>query len=907
MRIRKALLGGVALLAIALSAPAGAAALGPPCTLESSAECFGIESVDASLSTTQAGGHPDLGLDVEVKQDPESEPNVFGLHDSYGPTRHLRFNTPPGLIGDPNVLGIPQQCTVQELLSWTEEGGGCPNGSQIGRSTIAAYGLTTKFVEPVYMMAPPGGDVVARLGTIAGLYPTFIDIRVRSEDDYGLVADVRDAPTIARLVALETKLWGVPAAESHDTERCTPIEAFNGCVNSPPRPPGSRPLPFLTNPTRCGVPLTMGVSAASWVEPERLQANEVKAPFPTITGCNRLPFGPSLAVEPTNRRAAAPTGLDMTLRLPAADGVDVLEPSHIKDIRIDLPAGLATNPASADGLGTCSAQQVHFKERVSAQCPESAKLASTEFEIPALPRRMKGAIYLREPVPGNPFRIWVVADDLGAHVKLEGQLDVDKSTGQIKSVVLDSPQAPVREVNLRFKSGSRAPLANPSSCGTYLTHYDFTPWSGGPDAEGDTPMQIDEGCDTGAFAPQLSAGATDPSAGKHSPFLFTLTRQDGEQNPAGLELSLPPGLVATLAGVARCEGAAAQSGQCPAASRIGRVITAVGAGPAPLWVPQPGKRPTAFYLAGPYKGAPLSTIAVVPAQAGPFDFGDEVVRNAIYVDPTTGQVTAKSDPLPQIIEGVPVNYRTIHVALDREGFTLNPTSCKAKATIATLTSSQGALATASSRFRASECEKLSFKPHLSFRLFGPTNRGGHPKLKATLKMPKGGANIAATSVALPSSEFLDNAHIRTICTRVQFAAESCPAGAIYGHATAKTPLFEETLSGPVYLRSSSNELPDLVAALKGPSSLPVEVNLVGRVDSDSQGGIRNTFEIVPDAPVSEFTLTMQGADKGLLVNSTNICAKTFRATAKFTAHNGRKKTVRPAVKASCGKGGKKRR
>ena len=889
-------LAGLALAALALAAE-------EPCQLEPREKCFGLEAVEASLSSTQAGGHPDLTFTFDVEKDPESEPNNFNLKNGYATTRNVRFELPPGLIGDPNVLGFPQQCSAAELAKGALAE--CPNGSQIGISRIFAYDLTATFTEPVYMMQPPGGDVVARVGLIAGLFPTFVDFRVRSESDYGLVADIADASPAATLIRAETTTWGVPADESHDTERCTPKDVFlNSCVKSPPRPPGSLPLPFLTNPTRCGVPLEMSVSASSWSFPDLFDTQT--AAFQPIKGCDKLPFGPSLTVEPTNARAGAPTGLDMTLRLPASVGVDVLEPSQMRDIRIDLPAGLATNPGSADGLGTCSTQQVRFGERVDAECPDAAKLASTEFDIPALPRRMKGAIYLREPEPGNPFRVWIVADDLGAHVKLAGQLNVDKVTGQIKSVVLDAPQAPVREVKLLFKSGFRAPLANPRTCGTYLTHYDFTPWSGGPDAEGDTPMQITEGCDNGGFAPKLTAGTTDDSAGQHAPFVFTLTRSDGEQNPAALELSLPPGLVASLAGIPRCEGAAAEAGACPAASRIGKVITAVGAGPAPLWVPQPGKRPTALYLGGPYKGAPLSTIAVVPAQAGPFDFGDEVVRNAIYVDPVTGQVIVKSDPLPQIVEGVPVAYRTIHVAIDRPNFTLNPTSCREKATTAVLTSAEGALATAASRFRASECEKLGFKPKLFFRLFGPTNRGGHPKLKATLKMPKEGANIAATSVALPPSEFLDQGSIRTVCTRVQFAAKACPAGSIYGFATAKTPLFEERLEGPVYLRSSSNELPDLVAVLKGPPSLPVEVNLTGRVDSIN-GGIRTTFDATPDAPVSQFILTMQGGSKGLLENSRNLCAATYRATAKFTAQNGRRTTLHPAMKATCGKQGKRQR
>jgi hypothetical protein len=905
MKYAIATVASLALALVSTGPAASAFADEPPCTLEPRTRCFGIESVEAALSTTQAGGHPDVTFTFDIKKDPESEPNVFGLKNSYAATRNVRVELPPGLTGDPNVLGSSQQCPTEGLLGFTEPGGGCPNGSQVGLTEVAVYGQRQIFVEPVYMMTPPGGDVVARLGFIGAIFPIFVDLRVRSESDYGLVADITDAPAVARLIRATTTTWGIPADPSHDTERCTPAQVLHHCVASERRPPGSRAIAFMTNPTRCGVPLAMDVSASSWAFPDLF--DEKSAPFPPIAGCEKLTFGPQLSTEPTSHRAASPTGLDVTIRLPGPDGANVLEPSEARDIRVDLPEGFVTNASSADGLSTCSVQQVRFGERVNAECPDAAKLASAEFDIPALPRRMKGAIYLREPEPGNPFRIWVVADDLGAHVKLPGQLEVDKQTGQIHSVVFDIPQFPVRETRLLFKSGFRAPLTTPESCGTFVTHSSFTPWSGTSPVESNSPAVITEGCDTGGFAPALSAGSTDAAAGQHAPFLFTLTREDGEQNPAALSLSLPTGLVATLTGIPRCEGMAAETGKCPAGSRIGKVVTAVGSGPTPLWVPQAGKRPTAFYLGGPYKGAPLSTIAVVPAQAGPFDFGDEVVRNAIFVDPTTGQVSAKSDPLPQIIEGVPVAYRTIHVILDKPDFTLNPTSCREKFTTANLISPKGALATAISRFRASECAKLDFKrPSLSFRLFGGTHRGSHPKLRATLKMSRGGANIAATSVALPHSEFLDQGHIRTVCTRVQFAAKTCPEGSIYGTAVAKTPLFEEHLEGPVYLRSSSHELPDLVVVLKGPASLPVEVNLVGRVDSVN-GGIRTTFEAVPDAPVTEFTLEMQGGAKGLLQNSTNLCAKAHRATAKFTAQNGKKVTLHPTMQASCHKPSKRQR
>jgi hypothetical protein len=886
----------VAMAGLALAAPAGA--IGPPCPESPQSKCYGLESLEASLSTAQAGAHPDLTFGFSVEQDPESEADKKGTHNAYAPTRNVRVEVPPGLIGDPSALGAPQQCTALELQAQH-----CPNGSQIGVVEVNAYSYGI-FKEPLYMMTSPGGEAVARVGFIAVIVPIYIDLQVRSESDYGLVSELTDASSEVNLVKSAVTLWGVPSAKEHDTERCTPEEVFaQNCTKSLPLPPGSRELPFLTNPTRCGVPLSMTVAAASWSEPERF--DEASADFPEISGCDKLPYGPGLTIEPTNRRAGAPTGLDVTARVPASEGVKVLEPSQTRDVRVTLPEGMRINPSAASGLDTCSEAQVRFGERVAAECPDAAKLAGFEVEIPALPRRMKGAIYLREPEPGNLFRFWAVADDLGFHVKLQGQLNVDERTGQLESTVLDIPQAPVRELKLLFKSGFRAPLINPPRCGEYASAYEFVPWSGGSPQVSDSQMTIDEGCEgLGGFSPKLSAGSTDSRGGVHSPFTFTMTREDGEDNIASLDVTLPQGMAATFAGIPRCEGAAAETGQCPAESRIGRVIGAVGAGPLPLWVPQPGKRPTAFYLGGPYKGAPLSAIAVVPAQAGPFDLGDQVVRSAIYVDPETAVATTKSDPLPQLVEGVPVLYRTLNVLLDRPGFTLNPTSCAGKQTSATVHSIGGKTATPSSSYAATDCGRLGFEPKLSLRLFGGTHRGSHPRLRALLRMPPGGANIAKTSVALPHSEFLDQAHIKTVCTRVQFAAEQCPPGSVYGHVVAKTPLLDEPLEGDVYLRSSSHTLPDMVFALKGPPSLPIKVNAVGRIDSVN-GGIRSTFESVPDAPLSELIASFPGGKKGLIVNSTDLCAGKHRATAKFDAQNGKRATLHPALRsAGCRKAGK---
>jgi len=881
----------VALSVVLPTAPAGAAEE-PPCELTPKTKCFGVASVDASLSTAQAGGHPDVSFSFDLTRDPDSPLLPFGEHSGYATPRNIRIALPPGLVGNPNVLGFAQQCTTAELLTW-DTGGGCPNGAMVGKVTATIGDPAGIFAEPLYLMQPPGGDVAARVGFIGGIYPTFIDIRVRSESDYALVSELSEITPDAQVLGAETTLWGVPADSSHDTERCTAEEVFFNCAESAPRPPGSRPLPFFTNPTRCGVPLSLEVEAASWSEPTRFDRKD--GAFPTITGCNKLPFGPSLTVEPTSSRAASATGADVTIRLPASDGVEVLEPSQMREIKVELPEGMAFNPSAGDGLGTCSAEEVGLGTRETSSCPGAAKLADTEFDIPVLERRLKGAVYLREPEPGHPFRIWITADDLGLHVKLPGELEVDKATGQITSITSEIPQAPVREAKLLFKSGFRAPLITPEKCGTYRTQYEFVPWSGGPSIQGSTPMTISDGCQTGGFDPKLSAGTVDPGAGEHSPFLFTLRRSDGEQNPASLDITLPKGLAATFKGVPLCDGAQAQTGACSPASHIGHVIAAVGVGPAPLWVPQPGKRPTAVYLGGPYKGAPLSIVAVVPRQAGPFDFGDEVVRSAVHVDPVSAQATIESDPLPQRIEGIPIGYRTLHVAADREDFILNPTGCDQREVAASVASSQGTIAGPTSPFRAANCSSLAFQPRLSLRLKGGTKRGDHPAFEAILRPRPGDANLSRTVVKLPRSAFLDQAHIRTVCTRVQFAANACPAGSVYGQVTAFSPLLDEPLEGPAILRSSDNLLPDLVFDLKG----LVDIEAAGRIDS-VRGGIRATFAAIPDAPLTKVLVRMQGGRKGLIVNSRNLCAVPSRAEVKLGAHNGRKRTLRPKLGVGCG-------
>jgi hypothetical protein len=300
----------------------------------------------------------------------------------------------------------------------------------------------------------------------------------------------------------------------------------------------------------------------------------------------------------------------------------------------------------------------------------------------------------------------------------------------------------------------------------------------------------------------------------------------------------------------------------------------------------------------------LSLAVLTPAVAGPFDLGNVLVRVPVSLDRKTARAHAASDPIPTMLSGIPLDLRDVRVLLDRQGFALNPTSCEPEAANGLISGAGGARASVSDRFQVGECAALGFKPKLALQLKGGAQRGDHPALSAILRPRPGDANIARASVALPKSEFLDQSHIGTVCTRVQFSADQCPAASVYGKATARTPLLDEALSGNVYLRSSDNKLPDLVMDLRGPASRPLKLEAVGRIDSVN-GGIRSTFEFVPDAPVSKVTLKMKGGTKGLLQNSRNICSQVFKATAAFAAHNGRTLAAQPKMQARCPKAAKK--
>ena len=650
------------------------------------------------------------------------------------------------------------------------------------------------------------------------------------------------------------------------------------------------------------------------------------------TGCDKVPFKPTTAVDPGTQLTDSPSGPLVEVKVPFEQSGSAIANSNVKDAVVTLARGMGLNPAAAQGLQMCTDAQFGKGTRNPVACPAASKIGTASIETPPLPAgSLSGNVYLgqqlsRDPQSGSLYRVFLNAASTryGVDVRLVGNVKADPFTGQLTTIFKENPQVPFTSVKLKFDDG-KGVLTSPPTCGPNAATHAMTAWSGTPDqGPQEAGFTLSKAPGGGAcaktmaarpFAPGFSAQPKSNVAKTFTPFSAQITRAPGQQELKGVDITLPEGATAKLKGVPYCSpkeiaGAADRSGAaerknagCPDESRIGSATVLAGSGGSPL------KIGGDVYLAGAYKGAQVSIVVVTPAVAGPFDLGNVVVRVPLFLNPETAQINPRTNAIPDVYGGAKLDLRSVFVTVNRNDFTLNGTNCRKGATAGAIAGGGGdptspaafSAFPVSDPFQATGCRKLKFRPKLNVRLFGKSQRAKHPKLRAVLKARGKDANIRKASVALPHALFLDQASLASVCTRVQFAADNCPKRSIYGKARAFTPLLGKPLEGPVYLRSSNNTLPDMVAHLKG----QVTVDLVGRIDS-FRGGIRTTFGRVPDVPVSKFVLTLPGGKKGLLVNSTNLCAKPVKAIIRLKAQNGKKINRKPKLRTPCGKGKSKK-
>jgi len=894
----------------------------PRCTVEAPDQFF-----------RNAAGHPPIGFTQFIVKHSEPLP---GLKFPVDELKTARVDLPVGLSVNPEAT---PRCSLEDFK---ENPVRCPPESRVGESVVtgSVLGVPVPPIDgltrvPVYNLVPPIGEP-ARFGMNLLGNDIYLEGDAAWDSDYHEGFTIR----IPKMPFAEVPLGDDGLLLKHRL-------VFDGTAGN-----GT----FITTPTTCYDPeqarfadvysswllaSSVGEEGAAGYRFPQSALPSFESPLPggeAPLHCDAIPFAPSVEAAPGTAQTDSPAGAAVTIKLP-----EIKDPgkeakrasSHLKDASVTLPVGMGLNPAAANGLAVCSDAQFGKGTKRPIACPPASKVGRVEVQTPPLPPdSLAGDVYAgqqlsRDPASGDAYRIFVAADSerYGISTRLIGNVSADPWTGQLTTTFANNPQVPLISMRLVFDRGARPPLTSPGTCGPHAVSTVMTPWSGNAAATPGTAFKFTAAPGGGPCPSTLSerpfylsfdTASENQQASAFSHFQMNFTRRDGNQELKGIDIQLPPGLTAKLAGVSYCpEGAisaaATNSGaaetanpSCPASSLVGSASVLAGSGPAPL--PIEGK----VFLAGPYRTAPLSLAVITPATAGPFDLGSAVVRVALFVDRETAQVTAVSEPIPHIFGGALLDIRSLTVRLDRPQFSLNPTNCSRLAVEGTLRGGGAdpanlaafSASSVSAPFQVGGCRKLGFAPRLFLRLFGSTRRARNPKLRAIFIARKGDANTARAAVTLPRSLFLDQSSVSRVCTRQQYATGDCPKSSIYGYARAFTPLLDSPLEGPVYLRSSDNVLPDLVSSLRG----QVDVDLVGRIDS-VRGRIRTTYDALPDVPVSKFVLTIRGGRRGLLTNSRNQCSRQRhrtrkgrrvpRAVARIGGQNGRRVSRRPKLRRAC--------
>jgi hypothetical protein len=841
---------------------------------------------------------------------PDGEPEITA--DLFGSPRQVEVNLPQGMVVNPNATLA--KCTEAQLETTPGRGGGCPAASAVGISIPSVSPFGEELRSAIYNMVPPPG-IPAEFGVDPGVGLIFHIVgKLRTGGDYGLSGEASDITQKVSVYGFKLVFWGDPTAEVHDPYR--DVCAKSGKVkkeiekeffdfgfteesrfNCPLASDERTGEPLLTMPGSCtGNELKATMNATSWQKPLDVigpPAANTTAGSPAVQGCGQLHFNPSLDVtpDPAGAGAESPSGLDVDLRMPQEQNVNVLGEADLKKAVVTLPEGMAVSPSSADGLGVCTPAEIGLHDANKPSCPNSSKLGDAEVTTPLLESPLKGDVYLaqQETFEKALIGLYLVVEGQGALVKLGGTVALDPNTGRITATFDDNPQLPFNDVKLKFFSGPRAPLVTPAGCGSYVASSQLTPWSGGTPAQPPSgSFEIESGC-THPFAPAFAAGTTGVKAGAYTSFSLTLSRQDGEQRLGSIRVTTPPGLLANLQSVPQCAEPQASRGECPEASRIGESTASAGPGPDPFWVK--GGR---VYLTGPYGGAPFGLSIVVPAVAGPFNLGNVVARASIGVDSHTAQAIVTGE-IPTIKDGIPLDVRTVNVTIERPGFMFNPTNCTPSAVTGILTSTTGMLAGVSSPFGVAGCATLPFKPSFNASTVARTSKANGASLTVKVGSSTGQANIAKVRVTLPKQLPARLTTLQKACTETVFNANpaACPVASVVGTATAVTPVLAHPLTGPAYLVSHGGAaFPDLVFVLQGEG---IKLYLDGNTNI-KRGITTSTFNSVPDAPISSFVTVFPQGPHSVL--ATNIPAKTRGSMCKqkltmpttITGQNGAVKT-----------------
>jgi hypothetical protein len=931
------------------------AAVGPTSAPAGESQQFGIASFSMQTTETNSQGVSEPYFFNQAGGHPFALTNTIEFSSSQDP-KDVIIDLPAGMVANPQAIA---RCSGSSEHCPTDSQVGVFELRFAGKEDeLAVLGAIVNMT-PYTGQAAELGLEVPLLGRVL-----LVGHLVRTPQGYGLSIIGHGLPALdlsslgglfpaVHLTSMQTTLWGVPADAVHDPQRgisCLQLSAGNelscqggGLLD------GEEAEPFLTMGSDCSQAPTATTWVDSWEEPGRYA--KATATLPALGDCERLPFWTELTAGPDRTLAEEPLGLDLNIKVRQTEGAAIVAAPQLREATITLPQGMSINPGIGDGAKSCGQsgpEGINIPtglnssgeplapgevgpgeeippdelgpgepELVPGHCPEASVLGTAEALTPLLAHPIKGRVYLATPgcggqgqaactdqdaADGNLYRIYVELGGRGEQhpegviIKLEGHVQANPATGQLTVKLTENPQLPISELDIDLFGGTGALLTNPQTCGAATTTSDLQPWSAPytPDASPSSYYDV-TGCANSPLNPEFLAGSINAAAGASTRFTLTVSRSTGEPFLSAIQAQTPPGLSAMLSSVPLCEEALASTGKCPEASRVGSSEVAVGDGSAPLYMP--GN----IYLTAGYEGAPFGLSILTDAQAGPLNLGRLVIRARVDIDPVTAALRITTDPLPQVVLGVPLRIQRISLDIDRPHFILNPTNCEAQQITARIAGTQGASADVSNRFELGDCASLAFKPKLSASTGARSNLTTGASLALRLTFPRSEqgteANLARIRIALPKHLPSRLTTLQSSCPQATFNKNpaACPSASIVGAAIAQTPILPGQLSGPVYFVTHGHDaFPSPVVILQGDG---VTLSLSGSTVIEKTGTVSVTFDTIPDVPMERLELDLPQGAHSLVIANTNLCALSKTAMVKRSiTKRVRGRTVRHTVR-----------
>jgi hypothetical protein len=881
---------------------------------------------------SQAAGHPGFGVtDFKIRTEGTLPNEVPAGLLTTGPVKHIRTDVGPGVSTNPEAV---EKCTMEQFGEHEAVPG---TGFYLEPTCVKAGPKSTVIgLNKVTVYAGPNGVTTGVSDLpLKGITYNLVQPQGRASD-FGVALELPIALTkgvLEKAFAEKGNPIGEPKEKELEEEQYYAHTFIEGSVEwagnyhdyyeinvSTALPLISSRLilegnigntghgGFITLPSHCA---GVGLATTSTVTAESVAGEtgkwQYETPIPT-EGCKgesgfvAPPFAPKFLLEPGHEESQSdqPDGMTAELSLPHATGPSEIDTSQLRTASITMPEGMTLNPSAAAGLGTqaCTPAQARITStEFGVACPEASKIGTVTLTVPDLPSTepLTGDVYLGGPASGvitaQPYVIYINAESkrYGVDVRLKGNVTANESTGQLTATFEESPgqppEQPFSNIKLNFKGGPLAPIANPLTCGLAAAAAILTPYTGtAAQSPPVSPFTVDSNGKGGAcasplpFSPSQSTSNQAPNGGEKTSYTVSLTREGGQQYLSSVKTVLPEGLVGLLPTVTKCGEAQANSGECPATSKIGVVGVTAGAGPTPYVFT--GN----VYLTGPYGGAPFGLSIVVPAVAGPFNLGNVVTRGTLNVEQYTARVVATST-MPTIFKGIPLRLRQVTVSMNKQGFMQNPTNCGVKATETTLTSTLGATQSLSTPFEVANCNKLVFKPAFGAATGAKTSKANGASLETTINIPAGDANVKSVLVQLPKQLPSRLTTLQKACPEATFAHNpySCPSGSFVGGVRANTPTLGVKMKGPAILVSHGGAaFPDLDLLLEGEG---VRVILVG--NTNIKNGITTTnFAAPPDVPVTSITVNLPTGSHSALTANGSVCASKLVMPTTIVGQNG---------------------